>query len=284
MPCFSQSARHFAMQARRCFTSPVIGTSIDRYKIADIEAGGRPRRLVPRRGARDSFRAGRRTGASSATRGRECFAYGDRRGWAKPNYVRLRRGRSHLAIGSDKMMAAVAAARHTVLKPLSQALVHRGICVDQLADAMHDEGNLRAMPATPARSGYRQAEPIVFSCFNQDQVTRQRRFRRARCPGVCRRTQCRKNSPRSGSSTACTPRAADAKLASGGGIVGVYRAGITAAPRPPHRSCRWRAYRKGSSAGPARRYRAGAAAPSPPYRRSGCRGCRNWRNRIWHRS
>ena len=58
---------------------------------------------------------------------------------------------------------------------------------------------------------------------------------------------------------------------------------LTAAPRP-RRSCRSRASRTGLSAGRATRSPAGAPAPSRPCRRSGCRGCRNWRSRTAHRS
>ena len=65
-------------------------------------------------------------------------------------------------------MAAVAAARHNVLAPyLSPAA--RGARLDQLADAVHDEGDLRAMPAAASRSRRRARSSYVFSCFNQDQ-------------------------------------------------------------------------------------------------------------------
>ena len=59
-----------------------------------------------------------------------------------------------IAIGSDRMMAAVARARHAVLAPyLKRApLRHR---LDQLADAVHDEGDLRAVPAAAPRSADR---------------------------------------------------------------------------------------------------------------------------------
>ena len=66
-----------------------------------------------------------------------------------------------IAIGSDRMMAAVGKARHGVLAPLTEA----GPCrhrLDQLPDAMHDEGNLRAMPAAAPRSGDRQDDLRVL--------------------------------------------------------------------------------------------------------------------------
>ncbi len=57
-----------------------------------------------------------------------------------------------IAIGSDRMMAAVGAARHTVLAPYLKP-DHRAIALDQLADAVHDEGDLRAVPAAAPRPG-----------------------------------------------------------------------------------------------------------------------------------
>ena len=56
-----------------------------------------------------------------------------------------------VAIGSDRMMQAVAVARHTVWR-----VPEAGTCggrVDQQPDAMHDEGNLRAVPSDAPRSG-----------------------------------------------------------------------------------------------------------------------------------
>ena len=65
------------------------------------------------------------------------------------------------------MMNAVRLARHSVLKPYLKP-DHRALGVDQLAHAMHDEGDLRPVPAAPQGSGDRQGT-VVFSCFNQDQ-------------------------------------------------------------------------------------------------------------------
>ncbi len=56
-----------------------------------------------------------------------------------------------IAIGSDRMMQAVGAARHGVLAPYLQP-GHTRDRLDQLADAMHDEGGLRAVPAAAHRS------------------------------------------------------------------------------------------------------------------------------------
>ena len=57
-----------------------------------------------------------------------------------------------IAIGSDGMMNAVRLARHSVLKPYLKT-DHRALGVDQLAHAMHDEGDLRPVPAAPQGSG-----------------------------------------------------------------------------------------------------------------------------------
>ena len=67
-----------------------------------------------------------------------------------------------IAIGS-----AVAEARRARLKALFPA---GSPCdrLDQLADAVHDEGDLRAVPAIAARP-QTGTETVVFSCYNQDQ-------------------------------------------------------------------------------------------------------------------
>ena len=72
-----------------------------------------------------------------------------------------------IAIGSDRMMAAVKAARHGVLAA-APAARSRGHRQHQLADAVHDEGGLRAVPAE-ARGPADRREEFIFSCFNQDQ-------------------------------------------------------------------------------------------------------------------
>ena len=55
-----------------------------------------------------------------------------------------------IAIGSDRMMAAVKAARHGVLAPHLKS-GHVGDRQHQLADAVHDERSVRAMPAEARR-------------------------------------------------------------------------------------------------------------------------------------
>ncbi len=66
-----------------------------------------------------------------------------------------------IAIGSDRMMAAVKDARHGVLAAASAARSHRH-CQHQLSDAVHDEGSLRAVPAEARRSRNRQRDDHLF--------------------------------------------------------------------------------------------------------------------------
>ena len=84
-----------------------------------------------------------------------------------------------IAIGSDRMMAAVARARHDVLKPYLKPhhFAHR---LDQLADAMHDEGDLRAVPAAARRSGDGEDE-LRLLVLQPGPAARQRRLRGAGC-------------------------------------------------------------------------------------------------------
>ena len=59
------------------------------------------------------------------------------------------------------MMAAVAEARHGVLAALPQTASCRDR-LDQLADAMHDERDLRAVSAAAHRSGHRREQLRVL--------------------------------------------------------------------------------------------------------------------------
>ena len=122
--------------------------------------GGRRRRLVPATRRRASPPTGRRTRPSSATSSRRCASY------ASGELGRRSRSRSSdadriIAIGSDGMMNAVRLARHGVLKPLPQARPSRAR-LDQLAHAMHDEGDLRPVPAAPQGPGDRQGDGGVL--------------------------------------------------------------------------------------------------------------------------
>ena len=135
-----------ARRGPACSTSPA--NSLDRPLQGRGNRGGvRRGRLVLRRGA-GLLRTGRRT-ASSATSCRRCAlmrkARSARSRSTSPRCDRI------IAIGSDAMMAAVARARRGARAP-SEAASPRDR-LHQLADAMHDEGDLRAVPAAACRSG-----------------------------------------------------------------------------------------------------------------------------------
>jgi NAD(P)H-flavin reductase len=112
---------------------------IDRYKVAEIEAaadvvvwccdeepGFTPTRPQDRTFVGNIVEAMRSYGSGAL----------DGPGGQLPGMPRMQDADRLIAIGSDRMMAAVARARHGVLAPL-----------DQLTDAVHDEGDLRAVPA-----------------------------------------------------------------------------------------------------------------------------------------
>ena len=133
-------------------------------------------------------------------------------GQHRPGDGRLRAGRSGrgadpaatrptalIVIGSDGMMRGVQQARHSVLQPVPQARPP-GDRQHQLADAVHDEGNLRAVPAD-APDPVTGEETVVFSCFNQDQPLDHVRFRQPAHPPVAERRPGEAES--SGSITAC---------------------------------------------------------------------------------
>jgi len=88
-------------------------------------------------------------------------AYG--RGALGPVMISLSAVDRIIAIGSDGMMAAVAEARQAGLKTLFPPGSPRDR-VDQLADAVHDEGDLRAMPAAPPGSldGHRDGRLLLL--------------------------------------------------------------------------------------------------------------------------
>ena len=95
-----------------------------------------------------------------------------------------------MVIGSDAMMHAVARARHTTLAPYLKP-DHKAIGSHQLAHAVHDEGNLRAMFADAQRSADRgrdggvfvlQSGPVARSCGlveSADAAFAERRRRRS---------------------------------------------------------------------------------------------------------
>ena len=116
---------------------------------------GRRGRLVLRRGSPASRPAGRRTAPSSATSCRRWTPM-PRGGWAR-RAIRTEDADRIIAIGSDRMMAGRGprAPRRAQGPSEAASLRHR---LDQLADAVHDEGDLRPVPAAAARPAHRQGD------------------------------------------------------------------------------------------------------------------------------
>ena len=130
----------------------------DRYKVADIEQAAdcvvwccdEPPGFTPGRPQDRAF-VGNIVAAIAA------YGAGD----LDPVAIPLAAVDRIVAIGSEGMMNAVAEARHQALARVFAAGAP-GDRLDQLADAMHDEGDLRAMPAAPPGSGDRHRDRGVF--------------------------------------------------------------------------------------------------------------------------
>ena len=148
--------------------------------------GRRRRRLVLRRSARLHARPGAGQGVRRQHR-RGMDAYGGRARRRPP--IPLERGRPPDRDRLRRHDGGGQPARHGVLapylKPGSQR--HRQ---HQLADAVHDEGDLRPVPAG-AQDPVTGEETVVFSCFNQDQ--RSTTSTSATCARASRRTACRRS-------------------------------------------------------------------------------------------
>ncbi|MCK7496431.1 MAG: hypothetical protein MZW92_40125 [Comamonadaceae bacterium] len=133
---------------------------IDRYKVEDIEAAAdvvvwccdEGPGFAPGPSAGPRVRRQHRAGDDVPTRAASSasasipFADADR----------------IIAIGSDRMMAAVARGAAQRARAVPEA-GPRGDRLDQLADAVHDEGDLRAVPAAARRPGDRQAQLRVHA-------------------------------------------------------------------------------------------------------------------------
>ncbi len=133
-------------------------TIADRYKVEDIERAADSRRVVLRRGA------GLRSRPAAGPRLCRQHRRGDRRLRRRrfgPGRDPARRGRPHhrdRLRRHDERGRRGAAGTAQALFPARSP----GDRVDQLADAVHDEGNLRAMPADASRSGDRHRDRGLF--------------------------------------------------------------------------------------------------------------------------
>ena len=137
---------------------------IDRYKIADIEAAAdvvvwccdEAPGFVPRRPQDKSF-------VGNIVQGMLAYATGE----LGETTIAAGAADRIIAIGSDKMMAAVGAARHTVLKPYLKPS-HRGIAsINSPMQCMMKE--ICAQCLQPQHDPATGKLSYVFSCFNQDQ-------------------------------------------------------------------------------------------------------------------
>jgi NAD(P)H-flavin reductase len=137
---------------------------IDRYKVEDIEAAADV--VVWACDEDPGFAPGRaqdKTFVGNIVRAMAAYASGALGAQPIPFDATDR----IMAIGSDGMMAAVAAARHTLLKPYLKP-THRGIgSINSPMQCMMKE--ICAQCLQPQRDPASGKVSYVFSCFNQDQ-------------------------------------------------------------------------------------------------------------------
>jgi NADPH-dependent glutamate synthase beta subunit-like oxidoreductase/NAD(P)H-flavin reductase len=139
-------------------------TMIDRYRVDDIEAASdavvwccdEGPGFVPRRPQDQTF-------VGNIVQAMHAYATGA----LGAQEIAFHDADRVIAIGSDRMMAAVGAARHSVLKPYLKAS-HRGIAsINSPMQCMMKE--ICAQCLQPHRDPVTGELSYVFSCFNQDQ-------------------------------------------------------------------------------------------------------------------
>jgi NADPH-dependent glutamate synthase beta subunit-like oxidoreductase/NAD(P)H-flavin reductase len=137
---------------------------IDRYKVAEIEAAADV--VVWCCDEAPGFTAGRKQDRNfTGNIVQAMLAYAS--GKLGVPAIELRQASRLIAIGSDRMMAAVGAARHDVLKPYLKP-GHIGIAsINSPMQCMMKE--ICAQCLQPHRDPVTGEETVVFSCFNQDQ-------------------------------------------------------------------------------------------------------------------
>jgi hypothetical protein len=137
---------------------------IDRYKVADIEAAADV--VVWACDQAPGFAPGRPQDLSFVGNIVEAMvAYQEGRLGAKA--IDLGEVDRIIAIGSDAMMAAVARARHQVLKPFLKPQHHAVASINSPMQCMMKE--VCAQCLQPHRDPVTGEQSVVFSCFNQDQ-------------------------------------------------------------------------------------------------------------------
>ena len=128
----------------------------DIFKVDEIEAASDVIVWSTDVGAGAARRAGRRIARSSATSCRRWRRYAN--GELGAQAVPLGDGQRIIAIGSDRMMRAVKEARHGAARGASCGPSTTRIGEHQLADAVHDEGSVRAVPAEVDRPAHGQGD------------------------------------------------------------------------------------------------------------------------------
>jgi NAD(P)H-flavin reductase len=137
---------------------------VDRYKVADIEAAADV--VVWCCDEAPGFAPGRpqdRTFIGNIVQGMEAYGAG-RLG---PQAIAMRDADRLIAIGSDRMMAAVARARHAVLAPHLKPHHFAIGSINSPMQCMMKE--ICAQCLQPHRDPHTGKTSYVFSCFNQDQ-------------------------------------------------------------------------------------------------------------------
>jgi len=141
---------------------------IDRYKVADIEAAADT--IVWCCDEAPGFEPGRpqdRSFVGNIVEAMAAFARGDLADLAAPGALRLQDADRIIAIGSDRMMAAVAAARHAQLAPYLKPR-HRALgSINSPMQCMMKE--VCAQCLQPHKDPISGKVTYVFSCFDQDQ-------------------------------------------------------------------------------------------------------------------
>jgi NAD(P)H-flavin reductase len=138
---------------------------IDRYKVEEIEAAADV--VVWCCDEAPGFVPGRpqdRTYVGNIVQAIKSYAIGN---LGNPEVVALKNADRMIAIGSDRMMAAVAGARHTVLKPFMKAQHFAIGSINSPMQCMMKE--ICAQCLQPHRDPQTGKISYVFSCFNQDQ-------------------------------------------------------------------------------------------------------------------
>ncbi|MCO5106525.1 MAG: FAD-dependent oxidoreductase [Burkholderiaceae bacterium] len=141
---------------------------IDRYKVAEIEAAADT--IVWCCDEAPGFEPGRpqdRSVVGNIVEAMLAWARGELSDLSAPGALRLQDADRIIAIGSDRMMAAVAAARHAQLAPYLKPR-HRALgSINSPMQCMMKE--VCAQCLQPHRDPGTGAVTYVFSCFNQDQ-------------------------------------------------------------------------------------------------------------------